>query len=570
MILFNSIKWRNFLSTGNQFIEIKLDKHPSTLIIGENSAGKSTILDALCFCLFGKAFRNINKPQLVNSINQKNCLVETEFTIGKRHYKITRGMKPGIFEIHQDNNLLSQDAAIRDYQKYLEDKILKLNYKSFTQIVILGSASFTPFMQLPQGSRREVIEDILDIQIFSVMNNILKTRIITQKDLIKEAENKIELSKQKAKLQQDYIEQLEQNQKKRNESINESIEKQLIEIKEITENTNVLTEEYNNLRQLVEHENKIQNNKIRMVDIYKSLQLKLKKLNEEINFYNNNDSCPTCKQNISTELKTNTINTHTSTKDEIVTAIEQLYDKIKIKEEQLNDIITIKIKIVEVQRKITEENGKIIARQNYIKKLRNEIVEKTDEKENIDAAKQKLREIALEGIEVSKSKIKLREESFYLEAAATLLKDTGIKTKVIKQYLPVINKLVNKYLSVMDFFVSFELDESFNEIIKSRFRDEFSYYSFSEGEKQRIDLALLFTWRTIAKMKNSVATNLLLLDEIFDSSLDANGTECVMQLLNTIGEETNVFVISHKGDQLQDKFSNVIKVEKHQNFSQLC
>jgi len=570
MILFNSIKWRNFLSTGNQFIEIKLDKHPSTLIIGENSAGKSTILDALCFCLFGKAFRNINKPQLVNSINQKNCLVETEFTIGKRHYKITRGMKPGIFEIHQDNNLLSQDAAIRDYQKYLEDKILKLNYKSFTQIVILGSASFTPFMQLPQGSRREVIEDILDIQIFSVMNNILKTRIITQKDLIKEAENKIELSKQKAKLQQDYIEQLEQNQKKRNESINESIEKQLIEIKEITENTNVLTEEYNNLRQLVEHENKIQNNKIRMVDIYKSLQLKLKKLNEEINFYNNNDSCPTCKQNISTELKTNTINTHTSTKDEIVTAIEQLYDKIKIKEEQLNDIITIKIKIVEVQRKITEENGKIIARQNYIKKLQNEIVEKTDEKENIDAAKQKLREIALEGIEVSKSKIKLREESFYLEAAATLLKDTGIKTKVIKQYLPVINKLVNKYLSVMDFFVSFELDESFNEIIKSRFRDEFSYYSFSEGEKQRIDLALLFTWRTIAKMKNSVATNLLLLDEIFDSSLDANGTECVMQLLNTIGEETNVFVISHKGDQLQDKFSNVIKVEKHQNFSQLC
>ena len=570
MILFNSIKWRNFLSTGNQFIEIKLDKHPSTLIIGENSAGKSTILDALCFCLFGKAFRNINKPQLVNSINQKNCLVETEFTIGKRHYKITRGMKPGIFEIHQDNNLLSQDAAIRDYQKYLEDKILKLNYKSFTQIVILGSASFTPFMQLPQGSRREVIEDILDIQIFSVMNNILKTRIITQKDLIKEAENKIELSKQKAKLQQDYIEQLEQNQKKRNESINESIEKQLIEIKEITENTNVLTEEYNSLRQLVEHENKIQNNKIRMVDIYKSLQLKLKKLNEEINFYNNNDSCPTCKQNISTELKTNTINTHTSTKDEIVTAIEQLYDKIKIKEEQLNDIITIKIKIVEVQRKITEENGKIIARQNYIKKLQNEIVEKTDEKENIDAAKQKLREIALEGIEVSKSKIKLREESFYLEAAATLLKDTGIKTKVIKQYLPVINKLVNKYLSVMDFFVSFELDESFNEIIKSRFRDEFSYYSFSEGEKQRIDLALLFTWRTIAKMKNSVATNLLLLDEIFDSSLDANGTECVMQLLNTIGEETNVFVISHKGDQLQDKFSNVIKVEKHQNFSQLC
>lgn len=570
MILFNSIKWRNFLSTGNQFIEIKLDKHPSTLIIGENSAGKSTILDALCFCLFGKAFRNINKPQLVNSINQKNCLVETEFTIGKRHYKITRGMKPGIFEIHQDNNLLSQDAAIRDYQKYLEDKILKLNYKSFTQIVILGSASFTPFMQLPQGSRREVIEDILDIQIFSVMNNILKTRIITQKDLIKEAENKIELSKQKAKLQQDYIEQLEQNQKKRNESINESIEKQLIEIKEITENTNVLTEEYNNLLQLVEHENKIQNNKIRMVDIYKSLQLKLKKLNEEINFYNNNDSCPTCKQNISTELKTNTINTHTSTKDEIVTAIEQLYDKIKIKEEQLSDIITIKIKIVEVQRKITEENGKIIARQNYIKKLQNEIVEKTDEKENIDAAKQKLREIALEGIEVSKSKIKLREESFYLEAAATLLKDTGIKTKVIKQYLPVINKLVNKYLSVMDFFVSFELDESFNEIIKSRFRDEFSYYSFSEGEKQRIDLALLFTWRTIAKMKNSVATNLLLLDEIFDSSLDANGTECVMQLLNTIGEETNVFVISHKGDQLQDKFSNVIKVEKHQNFSQLC
>ena len=402
------------------------------------------------------------------------------------------------------------------------------------------------------------------------MNNILKTRIVEHRDNLKEIENKIEIIKQKAKLQQDYITQLEQDAIKRNEIIQQTIDDQYKEIKELTKITNILNEEYENLQQEVLNEHKIQSKKTEMVGIYKSLQLKIKKLDDEINFYENNDTCPTCAQNISDVLKNTALKKNNSTKEEVLNAIDTLYNRIKLKEEQLSKIIEIKQNIVSTQIQITEENSKIIARQNYIKKLQSEIICQTDKKDNIDTAKLKLKEIAKEGVEYSENRIKLKENSFYLETAATLLKDTGIKTTIIRQYLPVINKLVNKYLSIMDFFVSFELDEAFNEVIKSRYRDEFSYSSFSEGEKQRIDLALLFTWRTIAKMKNSVATNLLLLDEIFDSSLDANGTEYVMQLLNTIGEDTNVFVISHKGDQLQDKFSNVIKIEKHQNFSQLC
>lgn len=569
MIIFSNIRWRNFLSTGNQFIELNLNNHLTTLIIGENASGKSTVLDALCFVLFGKAFRNINKPQLLNSINQKNCVVEVEFTIGKRKYKVIRGMKPGIFEIYQDGNLLSQEAANRDYQNYLEDKILKLNYKSFTQIVILGSASFTPFMQLSLGTRREVIEDILDIQIFSVMNNILKTRIQTNRDQIKELEAQIELDKQKVRLQHQYLLQLEEDIKKRNEDIQIKIEEAKIEIEYSLKLVNDYTKQYNNLNNLLKDDIKINNEKTEFISVYKTLQNKIKKLQDEIIFYEENDICPLCTQNLPEELKTNSIEKHTHKKSEIETALVRLYSKIQRLENKTTEIIEVKQQIVEIQQKITEENSKIIAHQNYIRKLQKEIHEVGESQDNIESAKNTLKVLAKEVVKKNDLKIKQKEESYYLDAAATLLKDTGIKTKIIKQYLPVINKLVNKYLSVMDFFVSFELDEAFNEVIKSRHRDEFSYSSFSEGEKQRIDLSLLFTWRTIAKMKNSVATNLLLLDEVFDSSLDNNGTECVMSLLNTIGDDINVFVISHKGDQLQDKFNNVIKFEKYQNFSRI-
>jgi len=569
MIHFKTIRWRNFLSTGNQFTEVVLDKHQTTLIVGENGAGKSTILDAICFGLFGKAFRNINKPQLVNSINQKNCTVEIEFDIGKRKYKVIRGMKPGVFEIYQDNILVNQDAAVKDYQKYFEDKILKLNYKSFTQIVILGSASFTPFMQLAQGIRREVIEDILDIQIFSVMNNLLKTRITEMRDKIREIDSKIEIGKQKVKLQQDYIKQLEDDLKKRNEDIQVKIDKANEDIELLEQENKRITGQYDLLSDSVKDDDEINSKRTEMATLYKSLQARIKKVESDITFYEEHDSCPTCAQVISSELKTTTIGKHTHKKEEISNAVDTLYNKMQDIENRANEIIETKQQIVALQTSITETNAKIIAQQKYIKALQSETKDETDSKDSLVSAKGALKDIAKEVISFSESKSKLKEDSYYLDAASTLLKDTGIKTRIIKQYLPVINKLVNKYLTAMDFFVSFELDEAFNETIKSRHRDDFSYASFSEGEKQRIDLALLFTWRTIAKMKNSAATNLLLLDEVFDSSLDSNGTEFVMTLLNTIGEDVNVFVISHKGDQLLDKFKNQIRFEKHQNFSRI-
>lgn len=569
MILFKKIKWRNFLSTGNQFTEIILDSNHTTLIIGENGAGKSTILDAICYGLFGKAFRNINKPQLVNSINQKNCTVEIEFTIGRKEYKVVRGMKPGIFEVYQDNALISQDSAVKDYQKYLEDKILKLNYKSFTQIVILGSASFTPFMQLAQGTRREIIEDILDIQIFSVMNNILKSRMSDLKESIREIDNQIELGKQKAKLQQSYIKQLEEDKKKRDEDIQSKICEAESHIKSFEQEVDGLTGEYQSLSNSIEDDDEINKRRAEMATIYKSLQTRIAKIRDEISFYEEHDTCPTCSQILPSELKETAIHKHTHKEEEVISAINTLNDKIEDLKNRSNAILETKQQIHEIQNKITSINTEIIATQNFIRKLQKESEDAKNSEGSIDDARLQLKAIAKQVVETSENKSKLKENSYYFEAAATLLKDTGIKTRIVKQYLPVINKLVNKYLTAMDFFVSFELDEAFNETIKSRHRDDFSYASFSEGEKQRIDLALLFTWRSIAKMKNSASTNLLLLDEVFDSSLDANGTDYVMSLLNTLGDDVNVFVISHKGDQLLDKFNNLVKFEKHQNFSRI-
>jgi len=569
MIHFKIIRWRNFLSTGNHFTEVQLNNNSTTLIIGENGAGKSTILDAICFGLFGKAFRNINKPQLINSINQKNCIVEIEFKIGKKEYKIIRGMKPGIFEIYLENNLINQDAAVKDYQNYFEDKILKLNYKSFTQIVILGSASFTPFMQLAQGTRREVIEDILDIQIFSVMNNILKHRILETKEKIREIETRIELDKQKVKLQQDYIKQLEEDKKKRHDDIQLTISETYEGIKLLEEKIECLSGELGTLSNSIEDDNEISKRRTEMVTLYKSLQIRIEKITDEIVFYEEHDTCPTCTQILSSELKETAIGKHAHKKEEICTAVDTLNNKIQELETRANEIFAAKQKILEIQTEITKYNTEIIGGQNYIRKLKKEMDDFSNNQTSTEEAKIQLKTIAKQVVEAAENRGKLKENSFYLDAASSLLKDTGIKTKIIKQYLPVINKLVNKYLSAMDFFVSFELDEAFNETIKSRHRDDFSYASFSEGEKQRIDLALLFTWRTIAKMKNSASTNLLLLDEVFDSSLDSNGTDFVMNLLNTLGDDVNVFVISHKGDQLLDKFDNVIKFEKHQNFSRI-
>ena len=570
MIKFQKIQWKNFLSTGNQPTEVLLDRSASTLIVGENGAGKSTILDAICFALFNKAFRNISKPQLLNSINQKQLVVELEFSIGRKEYKIVRGHKPALFEIYLDGNFLNQEADSRDYQKFLEESILKLNYKSFTQIVILGSASFTPFMQLPPSHRREIIEDLLDIRIFTSMNQLLKDRQNQLKDAIKQIDSEIEIQKERVRIQDEYIKTLEVDRKNRSQEIQDSIDATADEIKLSTNSAASIEALVHRLRSNI-HDEDNQIAKARtLADLQRKMTEKIGKAHSEIKFYHDNDNCPTCQQGLPHELKTDAIAAQTSKLEEIQQALLALSNNIEAVQQRLDIIHDISNQISAHNQEIIAYNNTIIAGQKYIQKLQAELTTHTETTENIDEEKGKLRGLAREVVIKTQEKTALNEEKYYQEIASSLLKDTGIKTKVIRQYLPAINKLVNKYLQSMDFFVTFELDEAFNETIKSRHRDDFSYASFSEGEKQRIDLALLFTWRTIAKMKNSAATNLLLLDEVFDSSLDNNGTEYLMNVLNTLGEDTNVFVISHKGDQLFDKFRSVIKFEKYQNFSRIA
>jgi DNA repair exonuclease SbcCD ATPase subunit len=569
MIKFKVIRWQNFLSTGAQFTEVKFDKSPTTLIVGENGAGKSTILDALCFALFNKPFRNINKPQLVNSINGKNMLVEVEFTIGSKEYKICRGGKPTVFEIYLNSELLNQDAAARDYQKYLEDQVLKLNYKSFTQIVILGSASFTPFMQLPAAHRREVIEDLLDIKIFTVMNTVLKDKASDIKVKITDLENKIDLGKSKVKIQQDYIKTLEEDKQKKVEDVQKRISESNAEIAQLQRSV----EEENNGASLLQSsivDNTEKRTKRTELDaLLRKLSERIKTQEKHVSFYDEHDVCPTCNQALEAEVKENAKAAHTHKIGEIETAVQTLTEQLDAIETRLDEITLVEEKIAQHKSNIISLNTRIIASQNYIQKLNQDIPTAGADVSKLAEEQSKLKAIAKEVVVHSEAKSALVEERHYLEIASVLLKDTGIKTKIIKQYLPVINKLVNKYLQAMDFFISFEIDEAFNEKIKSRHRDEFSYASFSEGEKAKIDLALLFTWRTIARMKNSASTNLLMLDEVFDGSLDINGTDFVMTILNTIGEDNNIFIISHK-DALFDKFRSVIKFEKHQNFSRIA
>jgi len=553
MIYFEKLRWKNFLSTGNAFTEIEFTRSPSTLIVGENGSGKSTMLDALCYVLFNKPFRSITKPQLINTINNKSLVVEIEFRIGTHEYLIKRGAKPNLFEIYCDGNLVDQDAAVRDSQKYLEESILKLNYKSFTQIVILGSASFTPFMQLPLGQRREIIEDILDIQIFTVMNSVLKDKQNVLRETIRDIETEMEVAKQKAEIQKQYIETLEENKAKKITEIQEQINVLDKTIADAAGTVEKLTAEKAGLGDPEE--------KRRKLGAFKDkFNTQLRKIRQELDFYEKHDDCPTCKQGIPYEFKKEIQGTKLSKVEELETATKDL-------DEKFAELDTLVANYNEINESINAENNEIISNQRYLQRLNVELSEAQNNVANIDEEKQKLKALAKEVVSKNNLRSEKNEEQHYLTACAALLKDTGIKTKIIKQYLPAINKLVNKYLAAMDFFVQFDLDEKFSETIKSRYRDKFSYASFSEGEKQRIDLALLFTWRTIAKMKNSAATNLLILDEVFDSSLDNNGTDYVMTLLDTIGEETNVFVISHKGDQLFDKFRSVIKFEKKQNYS---
>jgi len=569
MIIFKSVRWKNFLSTGNVFTEIDLTRSTNTLIVGHNGAGKSTILDALTYGLFGKPFRKINKPQLMNTINNSDCVVEIEFSIGKKQYKVVRSIKPNVFEIYCDSVLVNQDAKAKDYQEHLENVILKLNYKSFTQVVILGSASFVPFMQLSPADRRAIIEDLLDIQIFSSMNSIVKTKLSSIKDEQKTIEYGIKLATEKITLQKQNIEENNKNHLVEIDKKVKEITDNETHLNKITKNINLIQKHNDELMNKILDKKTISNRTTKLITLQSKFDDNVRKLNKEISFYESNDNCPTCLQTIVTETKDKHVTEKESKITEINTAAEKLKEELQSAYNRLNEIENIQKHINAHSSEVIKLNAQVTSINNYNTRLTKEIEElktRTASTEN-DNDKLKTLNTILQENELEAERLSVEKQ--YNEFAATLLKDTGIKTKIIKQYLPVMNKLINKYLASMDFFVNFNLNESFEETIKSRHRDEFSYASFSEGEKMRIDLALLFTWRQIAKMKNSVNTNLLVLDEVFDSSLDGVGTEEFLKLLNSLDNNTNVFVISHKGDQLFDKFRSVIKFQKTNNFSQV-
>ena len=553
----------------DRFTEVKLDKSPTTLIIGENGAGKSTILDAICFALFNKPFRNVNKPQLLNSINQSKCVVEVEFSIGNKQYKIVRGIKPTIFEIYLNGELLNQDAASKDYQKYLEDHVLKLNFKSFTQVVILGSAAFVPFMQLSAASRRDIIEDLLDISVFSTMNDVLKEKISAIKSDISTIETSITLTKSKIAIQQEYVSNLETDKQKRIEDVQKRILESTAEISQLTARVSSKKKETSSLESTILDAKEKRDKRTKMEDLLRKLADKIKNQEKSITFYEQHEVCPTCNQTMDEQHRHNTIDSHNVTIEEVQKAITTLTEELETVEARLDEIIAVEEKISQCKENIIELNTNIIAVQSYIQKLNEDLNKDTSAGANIQEEKAKIKVLAQEIVDLSKQKYDAVEEKNYHDLASLLLKDTGIKTKIIKQYLPVMNKIINKYLQSMDFFVHFELDEAFNETIKSRHRDEFTYASFSEGEKQRIDLALLFAWRTIAKMKNSANTNLLMLDEVFDSSLDSGGADLLYQILGTLDNDINTFVISHR-DLMFDKFRSVIKFHKVNNFSEIA
>ena len=569
MITFHTLRWKNFLSTGNVFTEIKLDAHQNSLIVGENGAGKSTILDALTFALFGKPYRNINKPLIVNSINGKECLVELEFTAGSKRYLVRRGIKPNVLEIWFGGAMLHQDARAKDYQDMLERMILKMNYKSFTQIVILGTASFTPFMQLKAADRREVIEDLLDIQIFSNMNAVVKDRLATIKGQMAEYKIRLEAVKEKIELHKKHLEELKRNNQEMIAAKRVEIDNAKHQLVEFEQAQREHQSQIDTLLMQIGDESAFGSKHTKLGVLKARIESNKTKLEKEVTFYESNDSCPTCKQSIAPEFKSAAVADCTNKIHEFQRGLEKLQEEQDAVVKRLRDIAEVNSRIQSIGRDIANTTTSISHTRRYIDVLEREVDKLTGtgvgSGESMDQSKELFEELT--GY-IEKRK-KATEEKQYLDVAAHLLKDGGIKTKIIKQYLPIINKLVNKYLAAMEFFVNFTIDEEFNEVIKSRHRDDFSYENFSEGEKQKIDLALLLTWRSIARMKNSVNTNLLVLDETFDSSLDTKGTDALLEILHQMPDNTNIFVISHK-DQLHDKFNNSIRFEKKQNFSRIA
>jgi DNA repair exonuclease SbcCD ATPase subunit len=567
MIVFRKIRWKNFLSTGNLFTELDLNAYNTTLIVGENGAGKSTILDALTFALFNKPFRKINKPQLANSITKKDTVVEVEFQVGTSNYKVVRGINPAKFELFKDGNLLNQSAASKDYQDVLEKQILKINHKSFCQVVVLGSATFQPFMQLPAQARREVIEDLLDLQIFTSMNLLLKNKI---------TENSDEISKKQSdrRVAEAQLEMIRQHEISIQSNIDKQIEEKQSKINSTTKLISDATDEVSNiinagkeLKQKLADQDTVEEKLSKLEKFKIQLKSKINNAEKTISFFHDHDNCPTCKQGIEHSFKEETIKTKSSQITEIEEGLVKLENERKKVLEQLDEYTQINNTLHDYNLQMSQLNTKVSGWRENIRNWVNEIADLTEHGKQSNAEK-----IAqLDQILKDADKIlnELYEEKLVLQAAGVMLKDGGIKAKIIRQYVPVINKLINKYLSAMDFFVQFELNEQFEETIKSRFRDAFSYASFSEGEKMRINLAILFTWRALAKLRNSINTNILIMDEVFDSSLDANGTDEFLKIIQTLTSDTNTFIISHKQDQLYDKFERVIKFEKHKNFSKM-
>jgi DNA repair exonuclease SbcCD ATPase subunit len=567
MIVFKKIKWKNFLSTGNIFTEVELNKSATTLIVGENGAGKSTLLDALSFVLFNKPFRKINKPLLLNSITKKDLVVEIEFTIGQNNYKIIRGVKPNIFEVYQNGALLNQSADSKDYQDILEKHILKINFKSFCQVVVLGSASFVPFMSLPTGQRREIIEDLLDLQIFTSMNNILKQRITSNaEDLIKQEANKT-IVEEKIKLVKKHLIEMQSNNEKIISEKNERIDQTNAQVNELNSEYWDVKNKRQDLEEKLVDEKELATSMKKLTALKHKFEAHLSSQKDQIKFFTDHDNCPTCKQSIDESFKCDMVENNQQKVKELEENLELVAKNYVETNDKINELMNIQSEVNSLKMDEHKLATKISSLIEYRTQLENEInnIQKTVTEDNSDQLNILINELK----EADDLLNELHDLKQTYQAVSVLLKDGGIKAKIIKQYIPIINKLINKYLSSMDFFVQFELNEEFNETIKSRFRDEFSYASFSEGEKMRINLAILFTWRAVAKLRNSISTNILIMDEVMDSSLDANGTEEFMKVLTQLAVDTNTFIISHKTDQLYDKFTTVIKFEKHKNFSRI-
>ena len=568
MLVFHKIRYKNFLSSGNQFTEIDFEKNHTNLIIGTNGAGKSTVLDALTFVLFNKPFRKINKPQLVNTVNEKDCLVEIEFSANNRDYLVRRGIKPNVFDISVNGNPLHKEADDRANQRILEENILKVNYKSFTQIVILGSSTFVPFMQLVTAHRREVIEDLLDIRIFSAMNNLIKDKIRTQKDQVKSLELKKENLKEKMKMQKDFIEELEN---RGNANINANQEKiaKLDQEVGIYMTENASTEEdifkfTKDQEEVIGSADKL----VKLNNLRGKISQKVSAITKEHKFFTENTVCPTCTQTIEEEFRLNRITDAQNKAKELQKGYQDLEETIKVEQERERQFTALSKEITKLNHEISQNNTRISLNQRQIRDLENEIQTITQNLANRNTEHEKLEEFQSNLQKTFEELAKKKEQIVYYDFAYSLLKDDGVKTKIIKKYLPFINQQVNRYLQMMDFYINFHLDEEFNETVKSPIHEDFSYSSFSEGEKMRIDLALLFTWREVARVKNSVNTNLLIMDEVFDSSLDGFGTDEFLKIIRYVIKDANIFVISHKAD-LHDKFESVTRFEKVKGFSRM-